>query len=242
MPVAIDFGNSKIKVGVFSDYQKEPHAVLIFDYQGNDFVSFISGLATTESCIFSQVRADRALLSHIYSHFTNPAELTHELILPFTMGYETPETLGRDRLAACAGAMVLFDERQLLIIDAGTCITYDLISGQDHYMGGAISPGIEMKLVAMHQFTDRLPKATLNTGNEPLIIGKNTNDCLLSGAVSGTLHEISGFIATFGGKQSLTTVLTGGHSQYLADNLEISTFAVPNLVLIGLNKIRKLNA
>ena len=241
MSIAIDFGNTRIKVGIFNE-DDGLEKFSVFNYSDDEFSAFISQFSHKEECIYSHVRTEKTLLNLIEQHFTSPIELTYRLNLPFTMGYKTPETLGKDRIAACAGAMEIFDNRPLLVIDAGTCITYDFISEHDHYMGGAISPGIELKLRALHEFTDKLPNLPFNPDNKPVNIGKSTNESLLSGAVTGTLHEISGFIATFGSLQTLTIVLTGGHAQYLADNLENSTFAAPNLVLIGLNKIRKLNA
>lgn len=242
MSVAIDFGNSKIKIGLFSVDGVQPKQTWTADYQSASFSEILAELPDTEYCIYSQVRHEESLTSLIERRFSKTVPLHYQLNLPFGIDYGTPETLGNDRIASCAGAMELFADRPLLVIDAGTCITYDLISVDNRFMGGAISPGIEMKLKAMAHFTDKLPKATLSTEQEPLNIGKSTIECLLTGAVMGTIHEISGFVATFGKQQSLTTVLTGGDSQYLADNLENSTFAAPNLVLIGLNKIGKLNA
>lgn len=242
MPLAIDFGNSRIKIGYFQAGAINPETVHFVDYDLKAFGQSIQKYARNEDCILSSVASSKDFENVAIEHFSTVHMLSYDSILPFKNEYETPKTLGNDRMAACAGAMELVDKRPLLIIDAGSCITYDFITEADSYIGGAISPGIEMKLKAMHHFTDKLPKPTFSTDQERVTLGKSTEECLLAGAVTGTVHEILGFAATFSHAKSLNVVLTGGNSEYLADQLENSTFAAPNLVLIGLNKIRKLNA
>jgi len=242
MPLAIDFGNSRIKIGYFKGDAKQPTRVLITDYDLYSFEESLKEYSTEEHCIISSVASSIDFEHIVKQHFEHVHVLSYQSILPFDNFYETPETLGNDRMAACAGAMELTEKRPLLVIDAGTCITYDFITDADSYIGGAISPGIEMRLKAMHHFTENLPKPIFSPEKERVTLGKSTIDCLLAGAVTGTVHEILGFAATFSSAKSLNVVLTGGNSEYLADQLENSTFAAPNLVLIGLNKIRKLNA
>jgi len=241
MALAIDFGNSQIKLGHFKD-DLHPASVEVLQYNMPAFSKCLSKYHSTEEVIISSVAHSFEFERVVATAFEHTISLNYKLRLPFENLYETPETLGNDRMAACAGAMELLDERPLLIIDSGSCITYDFINEKDQYIGGAISPGIDMKLRAMHEFTENLPETRLTPEYQPLTIGKSTKTCLLEGAVGGTIHEIMGFAATFSKAKSLKMVLTGGNSEYLADKLENSTFAAPNLVLIGLNKIRKLNA
>lgn len=242
MALAFDFGNTRVKSAIFNEADILPEKSFVFDYKDKKgFISFISSLNFNEPVIVSSVK-DHSLLDEIKSRFCDVTLLGLDLSLPFKMDYNTPETLGKDRIAACAGAMALFNERPLLVIDAGTCITYDFISDTNVYMGGAISPGIEMKLKAMHHFTNKLPLAQLHSEYQLFKPQKSTLDCLLEGAVAGTIHEIKGFIATFGSYKSLKVIINGGSAQYLDDKIENSTFAAPNLVLIGLHQILKLNA
>lgn len=242
MPLTVDFGNSRIKIGYFNKEDIAPTSVRTASYNLHEFEELMNQFDTREPCISSSVAASAPFEMLLEERFSLTHRLSFESILPFTNGYKTPETLGNDRMAACAGAMVICNERPLLVVDAGSCITYDYITESNTYIGGAISPGIEMKLKAMHQFTEKLPEAIFNPDKERVSIGKTTLECLLAGAVTGTLHEIMGFAATFTNPKSLNVVLTGGSSEYLADQMENSTFAAPNLVLVGLNKIRQLNA
>lgn len=243
MSLAFDFGNSNLKIGIFKDSNIHPIDVVSFSYaEIKSFTSFIETRSSSESVIISSVLKASLFEKKIAQYFKSVIHLDYTLKLPFSIAYKTPETLGKDRLAACAGASALFTERPLLVIDAGTCITYDYISDSNSFIGGAISPGVEMRLRAMHEFTGKLPKPVLPTDYQPLNIGKSTQECLLEGAVSGTINEINGFIATFSDGKPLKVILTGGSSQYLANKIENSTFAAPKLVLVGLQQIRQLNA
>lgn len=242
MPIAVDFGNSSIKCGYFKEGEIHPTEVWTLPYNLVDFENAMTQYSPKESCIMSSVANSSSFENLLQKHFAATHNLSYKSVLPFANSYKTPETLGNDRMAACAGAMEICQQRPLLVVDAGSCITYDYITESDTYIGGAISPGIEMKLKAMHHFTEKLPKATFTPENERITLGKSTIDCLLAGAVTGTVHEIMGFAATFTEPKSLNVVLTGGNSEYLADQMENSTFAAPNLVLVGLNKIRQLNA
>lgn len=168
--------------------------------------------------------------------------LNYKYNLPFGLDYNSPETLGMDRLAAAAGARSLFPDGPLLVVDVGSCMTYDFISDENVYMGGVISPGIDMRLRAMHEFTSALPEVTLGNDYQSVTIGKTTVECLLAGSVEATAHELKGFIHSLSHHKELQIVITGGRREYLAKRIENNTFVAPNLVLIGLNKIRLLNA
>ena len=156
--------------------------------------------------------------------------------LPIKNLYETPATLGKDRLAAAVGARAIFPGKNVLSIDAGTCITYDFLTKDGEYLGGSISPGIRMRFRAMHAFTGRLPLVEPEdfTG----LIGKTTAESLLSGVINGVCEEIKGLIARYNEQyEDLTAVITGGDHEYLHNKLKINIFAVPDLVLPGLNEI-----
>lgn len=162
--------------------------------------------------------------------------LSSKLKLPIVNLYETPETLGNDRVAAVMGATLLFPNTAVLVVDAGTCITYDFMTADKTYHGGSILPGIDMRLEALATLTARLPH--LKRANLNDFIGKNTATSIQTGVQVGVLHELKGFIdqytARFG---DLKVVLTGGDATYFESQLKNKIFVQPNLVLVGLNHI-----
>lgn len=166
--------------------------------------------------------------------------LSHKTHLPITNKYKTPATLGRDRLAGAVAAFDLFPKQNTLVIDAGTCITYDFIDAKGNYLGGGISPGIGMRLKAMNEFTARLP--LVNQKNSKKFIGNDTESSLRVGGQMGTVMEIRSFIKAYEtnfGK--INIILTGGDSKALATHFENHIFVNNNLVLHGLNKILTYN-
>ncbi len=166
--------------------------------------------------------------------------LSPDLHVPFVVEYRTPQTLGQDRIASVAGAWALFPGQNSLVIDAGTCITYDLIDSRGHFLGGNISPGIKMRLAAMHHFTDKLPLA--DSFDKISHLGKDTNSALQVGAQVGALYEIQGFIECYKQKLiKLNILLTGGDAQFFVNRLKTKIFAAPHLVLQGLNEILEYN-
>lgn len=158
--------------------------------------------------------------------------------LPVTIHYTTPSTLGRDRIAAICGARFLFPDSACLVIDAGSCITFDSVDEKGNYFGGSISPGIEMRLKAMHTYTGKLP---LLSWEEPEgFIGDSTRSSMLQGVKQGVLGETQRQIGLYEEKfPNLKVLITGGDTSFFEKNLKKGIFAAPNLVLIGLNTIRQ---
>ena len=160
--------------------------------------------------------------------------------LPVENLYETPRTLGYDRMAAVVGANTLCPGRDLLVIDAGTCITYEFIDASGRYHGGNISPGLQMRFKALHQFTGRLPQVQAEGRLLPL--GKDTDTAIRSGVLQGMEYEISGYIQTMKHKYpELLVFLTGGNEFSFDTNLKNIIFADKFLVLKGLNRILNYN-
>ncbi|MCL4118251.1 UNVERIFIED_CONTAM: hypothetical protein GTU68_012152 [Idotea baltica] len=161
--------------------------------------------------------------------------------LPFSISYKTPETLGLDRLAGIAGAWARFPKGNSLVIDAGTCIKYDLITSDGSYLGGNISPGVRMRLEAMHLLTSKLPQVEAPERYER--VGTDTASALQVGACTGSAYEMGGFITDYKkmfGK--LNILLTGGDSHFFVNHLKTKIFEHPHLVLEGLNEILDYNA
>jgi type III pantothenate kinase len=163
-------------------------------------------------------------------------ELDHLTPVPLTIDYKTPETLGRDRIALVAGAAAMYPGKNVLAIDAGSCITYDLVTSAGHYLGGAISPGIDMRLKALNTFTGKLP--LVQQQDFYRLIGNTTTTSILSGVINGTVEEVKGIIGHYRSEfENLKVILTGGGQEFLLNKIKSDIFAVPDLLLMGLNKI-----
>lgn len=156
--------------------------------------------------------------------------------IPITNTYESGETLGYDRIAAAVEGWQLFPGSPVLAIVAGTCITYNIIDSKGNFLGGAISPGLHLRLEAMHEKTKKLPLISLE-GKHPLT-GNNTETSLRSGTFNGTIAEMEGMIYQYLKQYpGLQTVIGGGDGKLLAEALKNGIFARPNLVALGLYRI-----
>jgi type III pantothenate kinase len=161
--------------------------------------------------------------------------------MPFKNLYKTPETLGLDRLALASAAVQQYPKTNTLVIDAGTCITYDFVDANAHYFGGAISPGLQMRYNALHKQTAQLP--LLQPKRQTSYIGATTEASIHSGVIFGTVQEIQGVVSTYLLDYSdLTVILTGGDANFLCKQFKISIFANSNFLLEGLNFILDFNS
>ena len=166
--------------------------------------------------------------------------LNHETKIPFLNKYATPETLGVDRIALISAAAKQYPQQNVLVIDAGTCITYDFLSAENEYLGGAISPGIAMRYKSLHTFTEKLP--LLDANNPKILTGNSTTASIHSGVVNGVLYEIDGIISEYRKNyNNLTVILTGGDTHFLRDSIKNDIFANSNFLLEGLNHILEYN-
>ena len=195
-----------------------------------------------KQAILSSVKpVDEELLQFLSGNFDLFIELNHLTELPIENLYETPETLGKDRIAAAVGANELFPDQNILVIDAGTAITYDLVSEKNQFVGGNISPGLQMRFKALNHFTGKLPLVSYS--DEFQSIGRNTTDAIRAGVQNGILYEIAHTIDVFNENyQNLQIVMTGGDSIFFDKKLNYSIFVHFNITLIGLNRILEHNA
>jgi len=235
MNLVIDIGNTQIKTAVFKDntlYNKEI-------YSKDDFSNSIENITKKyriKHAILSNVGEIENLKMLEIRKLFDVLVLNSKTRLPFINNYKTPQTLGVDRIALIAAAVDQFPNKNVLIFDAGSCITYDFVNEKNEYLGGGISPGIEMRYKALNSYTANLPKLTLS--NEIPEIGNTTENSIHFGVLNGIIQEIEGVINQFKVKnQKLTVVLTGGDTIYLAKNLKSTIFANPNFLLEGLNSI-----
>lgn len=241
MNLIIDVGNSFVKLAVFQD-----GALLIKEIiDVKALVEHIDALKEIykpiERAIVSSVgKLPETDLIYLKESF-NLVELNSKTTIPFVNLYATPHTLGLDRIALVAASVKLFPYSNTLIIDAGTCVTYDFVNANNEYLGGAISPGISMRYRALHNLTANLP--LLEKEVPKSIIGDSTNNSIHSGVVNGVLKEIDGNIETYKQKYAnLTVILTGGDSNFLSEQLKSSIFANSNFLLEGLNYILQINS
>ncbi len=234
MTLSIDIGNTRSKLGIFE--QSELRYKAIFEQLTPANLQAVLTNHSIENCIYSTVAGiDETAKKWLNDNFST-VELTTKTRLPFKNKYKTPQTLGKDRLAAVAGALHLHPAENCLVIDAGTCITYDILTKEKHYLGGNIAPGLQMRLKAMHEFTNALPLVPLVSIGEP--IGKTTQHAIQNGGLWGATLEMQGVIDwcadEFG---SINVILTGGDAIFFANHLKREIFVHQNLVLLGLNKI-----
>jgi type III pantothenate kinase len=166
--------------------------------------------------------------------------LTWQSHYPFSIDYETPDTMGVDRLAAAAGAFLHHPGADMLVIDAGSALTLDIITG-GAFRGGSISPGLSMRFRALNEFTGRLPLMSVSKNFS--FPGRSTKDAITGGVVMGLVFEINEYIRTFEKRhEKLVTVITGGDSEIIASFTDRKMFLHPDLVTDGLNYLLDYNA
>ena len=240
MNLVIDIGNSRTKVALFSG--QEMAASFVFkDFSESDLAKLRKEYPFADTAIISTVANDRPpILDYLRANFRFMLELTHQTRVPVRNAYLSPETLGLDRLAAAIGARELFPNQDLLVIDAGTAITFDLMDHKGTFCGGNISPGLKSRFRALHEFTQRLP-LTDETGPCPLI-GRTTEEAIRSGVVNGMIAEIDGMIERLKDEYpDLVPVLTGGDAQFFERRLKNHIFVKFDITLVGLNRILEYN-
>jgi type III pantothenate kinase len=235
LKLIIDFGNTLQKLAVFEG--KNLVLKEIFqDLKPDQLIHFIEKNGPFFGIILSSVSNHPLELEKILTRSGKFILLDARTPVPIKNLYQTPESLGKDRIAAVSGAWSLFPGHNILAIDAGTCITYDFLTKNGEYLGGGISPGIRMRFQAMHTFTGKLPLIEPDDFDD--LIGRSTRESLLSGVYNGATAEIRELIRLYQQKfNELLVIITGGDHQLLYNKLKISIFAAPDLVLFGLNEI-----
>jgi type III pantothenate kinase len=239
MNLALDIGNTRTKLGLFRGNELVEQAIWT-DWTLAELLAFGNHAGVNRVMVSSVAEPDEALREGLAEHF-QVLELTHLTPLPFENQYKTPKTLGKDRLAAVAGAHFLFPNKNCLAVDCGTCIKYDVLTAGGVYEGGNIAPGALMRIQAMHQFTARLPEVRMGMPDD--FTGHSTETALQNGALRGAVLEIQGFVRLFERKHGhLTTILTGGDAAFFQPHLDIKDLIrEPDLTLFGLNHILQHN-
>lgn len=239
MKLIIDIGNTLTKLAFFAD-KELIKAITISEFCQVELKKITEQNPSIDFIILSSVIDYPQNIRDYLNASFQLIELSSETSLPIKNLYKTPQTLGNDRLAAVVGASILLPGKNVLVIDIGTCIKYDFINSSKEYLGGAISPGLEMRLKALHSFTNKLPLIESEDYNE--LIGTSTKDSILAGVQIGAAAEVEKMIEYYTEiYPDINIVLTGGGSQFLSKKLKNTIFAAPNLVLQGLNEILDYN-
>ena len=239
MNLIIDIGNTVAKVAVF----KNKDIVEVF-YDSNQTLDSLPGIcaeyAVEKAIVATVIDLNERVSARLEQLSVPLLQLNEKTPLPVDNLYETPETLGYDRMAAVVGAYEQFPGKDILVIDAGTCITYEFIDAAGRYHGGNISPGVQMRFKALHEFTGRLPLVCRE--GRRLSLGKDTDTAMREGVLKGMEYEISGYIMAMKHKYpELLVFLTGGDEFSFDTNLKSIIFADRFLVLKGLNRILNYN-
>ncbi len=236
MFLVADSGNTRIKLAVF-DGGEMVRLQVDEEWSSSSLTELLRLFPAIDRSLVCAVREVPVWLPSLLNAYqVTYQKLSHTTPLPIRIGYQTPETLGRDRIAAAAGAAGQFPGVNVLAIDAGTALTMDLVETDGFYPGGTISPGLRMRFSALHQQTFSLPEIE-PVGEVPLI-GINTHNAILAGVVNGMIYEIDNSINSLKNKYNdLHVILTGGDAVYLSGHLKNTIFVNENLVLNGLNTI-----
>ena len=237
----VEQGNTNLKVAVFDNKQR----IVLSLFKANNDTSWVNEIFEQhhpEKCIMSSViDMDDMLINSLKDKFSYFLWFDEHVSLPVIIEYETKDTLGKDRIAAVAGASYLRPGQDILVIDAGTAITYEILEMTGVYKGGNISPGLTTRFRSLNLLTKQLP--LVKECNDVPLVGTSTESAILAGVVNGIVYEMDGYIDALKARYGdIFVFLTGGHSFYFERRLKNHIFADANLVLVGLNRILEYNA
>jgi type III pantothenate kinase len=236
MLLTLDIGNSFIKCAVFErdilvekQICENTDPIFFFNFFLKKYPKIKKGIVSSVG------KLEKPVLNYLKEHLTL-TEVSHETSFPFVNNYETPKTLGVDRMVLVAGAVLLYPNVNRLIIDAGTCVTYDFVDKDNKYYGGSISPGLSLRYKSLNDYTKNLP--LLHKKEVDFLIGTSTENAIHTGVENGIIYEIDGFVTQYLNEyEHLTIILTGGDADFLAKSLKNTIFANSNFLLESLNQL-----
>ncbi|MFV7235478.1 type III pantothenate kinase [Flavobacterium sp. ZB4R12] len=235
MILAVDVGNTRIKAAVFEGNMLVENFVFVKNELQKNIQNILKNFKKVTDLVVSSVGD---VEKQSFLEFENDLKvhfISHEDPFPFINYYATPKTLGIDRMVLAAGATLQFPNQNRLVIDAGTCVTFDFIDENNNYLGGAITPGLRLRYESLHNYTAKLPLLTLENPKD--LIGKSTSESIHSGVVNGLVYEIDGFIDEYSARYSnFIIILTGGDTDFLAKRLKNTIFANSNFLLESLSQ------
>jgi type III pantothenate kinase len=236
MNLIIDIGNTRVKLGIFENRNFKKKWIVGKAYFSTDHIAEIENdFPINKIILINSGELPESVLSYLVQKDFFLV-LDSDTPLPIQNNYGSPQTLGKDRLASAVAAKTFFPSEACLVIDCGTCITYNFVSAEGVFLGGNITPGLSMRFNAMHQLTAKLP--LIERANIDNLIGDTTETAIRTGAQLGAAFEMDGFIDNYIQRfGEIRTLLTGGDADYFAKHLKNKIFALENLVLTGLNEI-----
>ena len=240
MNLIIDVGNSWVKLAVYNDKQIVHHKAIAIEELKHEVQKALRAYPKIKYSMLSAVAPVEYQIIELLKNQSECHILHSDSRIPFKNRYGTPDTLGLDRMALIAAASEAYPNTNVLVIDAGSCITYDFLNARGEYMGGAISPGIHMRYNALHTFTANLPRLEAEEPTE--LVGDTTDNSIHSGVIHGVISEVDGLIDRYNEKyRRLSVILTGGDGPFLSKRLKNTIFAHSNFLLEGLNYLLELN-
>jgi len=240
MNLIVDIGNSRVKISIFNGDVIVKQDSLVNPTK-ESISKFCSGFSIQNAIISSVSEDVLQIIESVSSLCVNCILLDENTALPIDNIYKNPKTLGRDRIAAAVGANEIFPNQNVLIIDAGTAITIDIVTDKNQYLGGNISPGLNTRFKSLHNYTNKLP--LLESKNTWSIVGNDTESAIIAGVQQGVIFEIEGYISYFKTLyETISVLITGGDAECIAKHLNHNVIVEPYLVLKGLNRIVLYNA
>ncbi len=231
----MDIGNSRVKAAVFRESAIEEKWEVSLGELAN-LIDQAMTLHRPERAIVSTVSVSGEELDLLFADKCDYVLFHAGIPLPVTIEYKTPETLGADRLAGIMAVYGEYPGKNVLVIDMGSCITYDMLTADNRYFGGAISPGKQMRFKSVNAFTKNLPLVDVDT--VPNLVGQSTRASIASGVIHGIIFELDGVINTYSQRfGNLLVIATGGDIDFFVKEVKNTIFADPDLILKGLNKI-----
>ncbi len=239
MNLLFDLGNTNLKIAVYNN-NKTVETQSFRDIQINDIKKLKSTYPINNVILSSVIYYKNEIKNYLQNNFRNFIELNSETPIPIEITYKTKQTLGNDRIATAVGANNIFRNNNVLIIDIGTAITFDLINSKNQFIGGNISPGATLRLKTLHEHTKKLPLVLKNENFK--LIGNDTNKAILFGVENGILFEIQGYINRLQKEyKNLKIILTGGDVFLFEKKIKSPIFVKSNLLFHGLNRILNYN-
>ena len=238
MNLALDIGNSFLKAGIFKNNNLINYYEFNREYYSN-IKSILDKTPITHS-IASNVSESNNKLIELLSNKTNLIKFNSSLKVPFKNCYQTKNTLGKDRIALVSNASKEYPKENVLLIDLGSCITFDFLNSKNEYLGGSISPGLSMRYRSLNSYTANLP--LINPKEIDYFIGRNTEDSIHSGIINGIVGELNSTIDKYKSQfKEIRIILTGGDAKFLFNRIKNSIFANSNFLILGLNFLIELN-
>jgi type III pantothenate kinase len=237
----IDSGNSSYKIALIEKGQSD--LIEIHRTENLDILLELKSKFEIDNAIYSDVGGKYLIVEQKLKNLNIPCiRVSHLLNLPFELNYATKETLGNDRIAAVAALKIIFPDQNAVVIDSGTCITYDILDKNGVYQGGAISPGLQMRYDALHKMTSSLPELRVEEDYAIENPGKSTITSMRNGVLNGTLAEMQSFIDTYDNNfNGINVLIGGGNKNFFESKLKGNIFARENLILEGLSSILSIN-